>query len=271
MIAEDERLAREELLYLLSKVEDVELLPYATNGHELLELAAVHCPDVVFLDIHMPGLDGVKTAHKLLLTVPRPFIVFATAYDQYAVEAFRLDAADYLLKPYDEERLQQTLSRIRALRGSSAARTGPDAAAVLAAGGVSAAAPEQKDRSAAAEWGRTAAATKVKLLVDDGSKMVVIDPQTIGYAVKEEKLTQIHTMDGRVHAAKQTLQDLEDKLVGYPFFRTHRSYLVNVDHIHEIEPWFNGAYNVILNDSKRTKVPVSRVAAKELLRRLQGE
>jgi len=257
MIAEDERLAREELAYLLSRERDVELLPSATSGVELLELAAAHKPDVVFLDIHMPGLDGVQTAHKLMDADPRPYIVFATAYEQYAVEAFRLEAADYLLKPYDEERLRQTLQRIRKMRSSSEGTAIPPAAATA---------------STAAEGPfRSGGAFKPKLLIDDGSRMVVVEPAKISYAVKEEKLTQIHLTDGQVHATRQTLQELEEKLAGYAFFRTHRSYLVNVDRIDEIEPWFNGAYNVVLKDAGRSKVPLSRVAAKELIKRLQGK
>ncbi|MCP1307745.1 LytR/AlgR family response regulator transcription factor [Paenibacillus tyrfis] len=257
MIAEDERLAREELTYLLSRERDVELLPFATSGVQLLELATVHKPDIVFLDIHMPGLDGVQTAHKLMDVEPRPYIVFATAYEQYAVEAFRLEAADYLLKPYDEERLRQTLQRIRKMRAPSEGTVIPSAAAAasLAVDGAS----------------RSRSAFKPKLLIDDGSRMVVVEPAKISYAVKEEKLTQIHMADGQVHMTRQTLQELEEKLTGYAFFRTHRSYLVNVDRIDEIEPWFNGAYNVVLKDAGRSKVPLSRVAAKELIKRLQGE
>ncbi|MDR6878275.1 LytTR family DNA-binding domain-containing protein [Bacillus sp. 3255] len=245
MIAEDERLAREELIYLLSQERDVELLPSATNGAQLLELASVHKPDVVFLDIHMPGLDGVRASQSLMAFTPKPLVVFATAYEQYAVEAFRQEAVDYLLKPYDEERLRFTLQRIRKMRAAMAA---PPQAAVIPA----------------------PPAAKPKLLVDDGSRMVVIEPVKISFAVKEEKLTRIHLSDGQMHTTRQTLQELEDKLVGYSFFRTHRSYLVNMDFIDEIEPWFNGAYNVILKDAKRNRVPLSRVAAKELIRRLEG-
>ncbi|MBD0383533.1 LytR/AlgR family response regulator transcription factor [Paenibacillus sedimenti] len=256
MIAEDERLAREELIYLLSQEQDIELMPSATNGAMLLELAAVHKPEVVFLDIHMPGLDGVQTAQSLMSFDPKPFIVFATAYEQYAVEAFRLEAADYLLKPYDEERLRQTLHRIRKIQGSSGASAKPP---VVPA-----------SRQVAEIIKNSSSTIKPKLLVDDGSRMVVIEPVKISFAVKEEKLTQIHLSDGQMHTTRQTLQELEEKLIGYSFFRTHRSYLVNVDFIDEIEPWFNGAYNVILKDAGRNRVPLSRVAAKELIKRLEG-
>jgi len=244
MIAEDERLAREELIYLLSKEPDVELVPSAASGVEALELAQKHKPDAVFLDIEMPEMDGIQAAHQLVEMDPRPFLVFTTAYDQYAIEAFQLEAVDYLLKPYAEERLRQTLERIRGRK----AEAGTD---------VRTKAPLSPPFKSG------------KLLVDDGARMVVLEAELFLYAVKEDKVTRIHMADGRSYAAKQTLQELEERL-GPSFFRPHRSYLVNLDYIYEIEPWFNGAYNAILRDPNRTQIPVSRVAAKEMIRLLQG-
>lgn len=248
MIAEDERLAREELIYLLSKEPEIVLLPSAASGVEALEIAQKHKPDAVFLDIEMPEMNGIQAAYRLHEMDPRPFIVFTTAYDQYALEAFQLEAVDYLLKPYDEERLRRTLDRIRSRKTE--------------AGGASGA-HKQTEAPAAPAFKRN------KLLVDDGDRMVVLEAELFLYAVKEEKVTHIHMADGRSYATKQTLQELEERL-GATFFRPHRSYLVNLDYIQEIEPWFNGAYNAILKDSNRTKVPVSRIAAKDLIRLLQG-
>ena len=114
MIAEDERLAREELAYLLEQEPDIELLPHAANGRELLELVPLRQPDVVFLDVHMPELEGLQAARMLKASPISPLIVFTTAYDEYAVEAFGLNAIDYLLKPYSHMRLKETLQRIRA-------------------------------------------------------------------------------------------------------------------------------------------------------------
>jgi len=252
MIAEDERLAREELLYLLSQEEDVELLPWADSGPRLLELAAAHEPDVVFLDIHMPGFDGVETAERLLRSQRPPYIVFATAYEQYALDAFRLEAVDYLLKPYDEERLRQTLRRVRQRLSAARSAHSPGASAPFAppkppTGGV-----------------------KPRLLIDDGSRMVVVDPESVAYAAKEEKWTRLYLTDGQVFATKLTLQELEERLSGAAFFRTHRSNLVNLNCIDELEPWFNGAYNILLKDAKRSRIPLARGAVKELMNRLQG-
>ncbi|MBP1157618.1 MULTISPECIES: LytTR family DNA-binding domain-containing protein [unclassified Paenibacillus] len=248
MIAEDERLAREELIYLLSKEPDIALLPSAASGVEAVEMAQKHKPDAVFLDIEMPEMNGIQAAHLLHEMDPRPFIIFTTAYDQYALEAFQLEAVDYLLKPYDEERFRRTLDRVRARNAESGGNSGVH---------------KQTEAPAAP------AHKKNKLLVDDGDRMVVLEADLFLYAVKEEKVTHIHMADGRSYATKQTLQELEERL-GAMFFRPHRSYLVNLDYIQEIEPWFNGAYNVILKDTNRTNVPVSRTAAKDLLRLLQG-
>jgi two-component system response regulator LytT len=244
MIAEDERLAREELIYLLSKEPDVELVPSAASGVEALELAQKHKPEVVFLDIEMPELDGIQAAHRLNELELRPFLVFTTAYDQYAIEAFQLEAVDYLLKPYAEERLRQTLERIRGRKAESGtdARTKAPPGPLFKSG---------------------------KLLVDDGARMIVLESELFLYAVKEDKVSRIHMADGRSYVAKQTLQELEERL-GPSFFRPHRSYLVNLDYIYELEPWFNGAYNAILKDPNRTRIPVSRMAAKEMIRLLQG-
>jgi two-component system response regulator LytT len=238
MIAEDERLAREELIYLLSKEPDVVVLPSATNGEELLELAQKYKPDVVFLDIHMPGVNGMQAAEVLLRCQPKPQLVFATAYDAYAVEAFQLEATDYVLKPYDEDRLRLTLNRLRERLGTPSSVSPP-------------------------------AARKGKLLIEGENRTVIVDPAAVSFAEKEEKQTRIHMADGQTHITKFSLQELQDRLQGHRFFRTHRSYLVNVGLIAEIEPWFNGASNAILSDAKRSRIPISRIASKELLRLIQ--
>jgi two-component system response regulator LytT len=254
IIAEDERLAREELIYLLSREEGIELLATVTNGRELLEAVQEQRPDVVFLDIQMPEMDGLETSRRLLAEKEPPYIVFTTAYDQYAVEAFNLNAVDYLLKPYDDERLRETIQRIREKK-----RTFKEMA------------PKASDMKEPVIGGTVHAIKLNRLLVDDGNKMVVIQPDQILFAEKQEKETIIYTADGKSHSSKFTLQELEQKLAGHSFFRSHRSYLVNLDYILEIEPWFSGAYNVLLKEGKKTKIPVSRASAKELLKILKGE
>jgi len=242
MIAEDEFLAREELQYLLEKEKDIELLESAETGEELIELYFEHRPDVLFLDIEMPGMTGVEAAKQISKSTSNPpLFVFTTAYDSYAIDAFEIEAVDYLLKPFDQARLQQSLERVKARL--------------------------HKRREVIVEE-NTAPAPRAdaKLLIDDGEKMLVLSPDAIYYAVPSQRMLEIHTENGVIES-KMTLQELEKKLEGRSFFRTHRSYLVNLDHILEITPWFNGAYNITLKDKERTTVPVSRSARKSLFKK----
>jgi two-component system response regulator LytT len=248
MIAEDERLAREELSYLLQQEEDLELLPSASNGRELLELVRIWEPQVVFLDVQMPEMEGIQAARMLKASPQDPLIVFTTAYEDYAVMAFGLNAVDYLLKPYSHLRLKETLQRIRAK---------------LAEGTPLPALASAKETAPAKKWN--------KLLLEDGEKHVLISPESILYAVREDRVIRVYTVEGQCITSRHTLQDLEEKLESYAFFRPHRSYLVNLNQIEQLVPWFNGAYNVILKDEKRTAIPLSREAAKELFRVLKGE
>lgn len=234
MIAEDEVLAREELVYMLEKEKDIELCPSAETGEELLELYFEHKPDVLILDIEMPGITGVEAAKQIMQSANEPpLFVFTTAYDNYAIDAFEIEAVDYLLKPFDHVRLHQALERIRKRLG------------------------EKKEA-------RTQNAPKSKkLLIDDGERMIVLSPDSIYYAVPSQRTLEIHT-ENEVIESKMTLQELEKKLEGLSFFRTHRSYLVNLNHVHEITPWFNGAYNITLKNKEKTTIPVSRSARKAL-------
>src|SRR5690625_1742220 len=235
MIAEDEYLAREELIYLLENEKDVSLCPSAETGEELLELYFRHKPDVLFLDIEMPGITGVEAAKQIMRSATEaPLFVFTTAYDEYAIDAFEIEAIDYLLKPFDQIRLHQALERVRKrLR-------------------------EKHEDGYDSSYKKSS-----KLLIDDGEKMIVIAPDSIYYAVPSQRMLEIHT-DKEVIESKMTLQELEKKLEGLSFFRTHRSYLVNLNHILEITPWFNGAYNITLKDKEKTTIPVSRSARKAL-------
>ncbi|MGG3280672.1 LytR/AlgR family response regulator transcription factor [Paenibacillus solani] len=256
IIAEDERLAREELTYLLEQEPDIELLPHAANGKELLELVPLQQPDVIFLDVHMPELEGLQAARMLKASPLSPMIVFTTAYDEYAVEAFGLNAIDYLLKPYSHLRLKETLQRIR-----SRAHEGQNFPREEAQDGANLAALSSAEAGVRSMRG--------KLLIDDGDKHVVVDPEGILYAVREERVVRIVTAEGQRITSKSTLQELEEKLAGHSFFRPHRSYLVNVNRIAELSPWQNGAYNIVLKDEQRTMIPLSREAARDLFRLLR--
>lgn len=235
MIAEDEYLAREELIYLLKQEKNITLCPSAETGEQLLELYYYHEPDVIFLDVEMPGMLGIEAAKRITkLASVQPFFIFSTAYDFYAMDAFEIEAVDYLLKPYDHERFQLTMDRLR-----------------------------KRLKTKKGDQHATLSPPNARLLIDDGDRMIVLAPESIYYAVPSNRVLEIHT-ENNIFESKMTLQELESKLKGYPFFRTHRSYLVNLNHVLEITPWFNGACNVTLKDKKRTTVPVSRSARKTL-------
>ncbi|WP_249872403.1 LytR/AlgR family response regulator transcription factor [Oceanobacillus saliphilus] len=240
MIAEDEQLAREELIYLLEKEQDVNLLPSAQTGEQLVDLYIEHEPDVIFLDVHMPGMHGVDAAKKIieLAYIKAPLFVFTTAYDDYAVEAFEMEAVDYMLKPYDTERFQTAMNRVRKRM-------------------------QQLENKVSQQVTSQSMPQATKLLIDDNDRTVVLSPDAIYYAVPFKRMLEIHTED-KVFHSKLTLQELEKKLQGHAFFRTHRSYLVNLNHVQEITPWFNGTSNVTLKDKKQTTIPVSRAARKHL-------
>lgn len=235
LIAEDELLAQEELTYMLEKEKDIELCPSAETGEKALDLYFEHKPDVLFLDIEMPGFTGVEVAKQIMKSTNEPpLFVFTTAYDNYAIDAFEIEAVDYLLKPFDQVRLHQAIERIKKRL-------------------------EKKNALPAQE----SEVKSKKLLIDDGEKMIVLSPDSIYYAVPSQRTLEIHT-ENDVIESKMTLQELEKKLEGLSFFRTHRSYLVNLNHIHEITPWFNGAYNITLKNKEKTTIPVSRSARKAL-------
>ncbi|MGJ9459670.1 LytR/AlgR family response regulator transcription factor [Oceanobacillus sp. CF4.6] len=241
MIAEDEQLAREELIYLLEKEKDVVLCSSAETGEQLIDLYIEQEPDVIFLDVHMPGMHGVEAAKKIteLAYIQPPLFIFTTAYDDYAVEAFEIEAIDYMLKPYDLVRFQTAMDRVRKRLLQL----------------------EVKGESSIPNQGFP---TTSKLLIDDNDRMVVLSPDSIYYAVPFKRMLEIHTED-KVIVSRMTLQELEKKVQGFSFFRTHRSYLVNLNHVQEITPWFNGTSNVTLKDKKQTTIPVSRAARKHLL------
>lgn len=240
LIAEDEPMARKELFYLLEEEENIILTPHAETGEQLIELYFENKPDVIFLDVEMPKLTGLEAARYIKKHARNhfPLFVFTTAYDEYAMDAFDVEAVDYLLKPFEEKRFRRTVDRVRKMLMNV----------------------KNNDK----EEEKFKKAKISKLLIDDGERMVLVAPESIYYAVPNKRLLEIHTED-KVIFSRMTLQELEKQLEGYPFYRPHRSYLVNLNHVLEITPWFNGTSNLTLKDKNRTKIPVSRSASKTIL------
>lgn len=239
-IIDDEAPARRELKFLLGQIDDVEICCEAGSGTAGLKKIREHSPDVVFLDINMPGLNGLELSQILADLPTQPLIVFATAYEQYALQAFDVNAFDYILKPFELHRLQKTLAKIRRSMGQAAARS-------------------------AADTPQTSLDTcrVLKIPAYKNDRIIPLAPEKILCARAAEGDVVIQTYDGQ-YLTKSTLNDLEQKLAPCGFIRTHRSSLVNMQHIAEIIPWFNGSYKLILNDRQKTEILVSRYNAKDL-------
>ncbi|WP_029421235.1 LytR/AlgR family response regulator transcription factor [Alicyclobacillus macrosporangiidus] len=264
LIVEDEWAARDELMDLLAEQPDIVLCPPAASAREAMERMAAHQPHVIFLDVHMPGGSGIQVArHAALTRDPKgvPLVVFTTAYDEYAIDAFDVEAIDYLLKPYDPQRVAATLSRIRQRLAAGAAPPQILVNGFSTAGstGVS---------GTAAVTASPAAPVGIRLMLAGREGFVVVPPHQIRFALRAERWVELHT-DRGVLSVRTTLQELSDRLQGLPFFRCHRSCLINLHRIASVRPWVNGAYTIVMDDPEGTELPVSRHAARALFDRLR--
>jgi two-component system LytT family response regulator/two-component system response regulator LytT len=282
LIIDDEQLARDELNYLLGQVGGVEVLAEGTNGIEAVELIEEHHPDLVFLDVQMPGLDGFAVLKRLVegrasangnrapngqLAAPRmplPQIVFATAYDQYAVRAFEVNAVDYLLKPFDRARVEQAVERVRermagnnsgALPGAQLPEARLEALLKLlnlpqSAALQSAAPPSAKLPS--------------KLVVQAQSRLLLVDQAEICYAAIDEGVIRVVTESFEGQSKCRTLEELLEQLDPAQFWRAHRGFVVSINHIREVVPWFKSSYQLRMNDKRQTEIPVSRAQTRRL-------
>src|SRR5512146_1789443 len=252
VIVDDEQLARDELAFLLKSVGDLEIVAQGNNGVEAVNLIKEHSPDVVFLDVQMPGLDGFGVIKKLIdKKFPLPQIVFATAYDQYAVKAFEVNAVDYLLKPFDKKRVTQAIEKARKR---------------LAAPKTSAATSDDKFETLISmlEAQKQPSSTPSKVLLKAAGRLFLIDQKDICFASIEDGVITVVTpaMEGQSNC--RTLEELLDSLDPNLFWRAHRSYLVNINRIKEVVPWFKSSYQLRMGDKAGTEVPVSRAQTKRL-------
>jgi two-component system LytT family response regulator/two-component system response regulator LytT len=248
IIVDDEQLARDELAYLLKNAGDINVVAQGKNGLEAVALIKEHNPDLVFLDVQMPGLDGFGVIKKLLdRRVPLPKIVFATAFDQYAVKAFEVNAVDYILKPFDKKRVAQSIEKARTK---------------IEAGAGSDDKFETLVRMLESQKTQTA-----KILIKAAGRLFLTDPKDICYATIDDGVITVATsghagMEG--HSNCRTLEELFENLDPNSFWRAHRSFLVNIHHIREVVPWFKSSYQLRMDDKKQTEIPVSRAQTRRL-------
>ena len=256
LIIDDEQLAREELDYLLEQVGGVDVTGQGSNGVEALALIEELKPDLVFLDVQMPGLDGFQVIQKLTerraagaAAGPMPQIVFATAYDQYAVRAFDVNAVDYLLKPFDRARVEQAVERARGrMSGSSP-------------GGL-----EESQIGALLKLleGQRNGGQRAKVVVQAQNRLLLVDQAEICFAAIDEGVIRVVTPGMEGQSKCRTLEELLELLDPSLFWRAHRGYVVNIDHIREVVPWFKSSYQLRMDDKKQTEIPVSRSQTRRL-------
>jgi len=252
LIVDDEQLARDELRYQLEQLGDVEIVAHAGNGLEALAAAERHLPDLIFLDIQMPGLGGFEVARRLLERQDEaPALIFVTAFDQYAIEAFEVNAVDYLLKPVEGSRLEQALERAR--RRIEAGRPSSAATPPL---------NDQLEQIVKMMANRQIRREQVALKV--GERFMLVQAEEIIFASLADE--SINIVTGQVSGTSnyRTLDDLQARLDPEVFWRVHRSHLVNINKIKEIVPWFSRNYILRMKDAKGTEIPVSRAQTKRL-------
>lgn len=245
LIVDDEKLARDELAFLLQSHTEVSVVGQAQNGLEAVAMIDEHEPDLVFLDVQMPGLDGLGVARKVIERGGKlPHFVFVTAFDQYAVEAFEVNAADYLLKPIEEARLARALERTRK------AQAAPEPEAIRVEQLL--AQLQQQSKPPA------------KLLIRHASRMVLVDAADLIYATTQDGMITVVAASVEGISNYRTLEELQQHLDPNAFWRAHRSYLVNINRIQEVVPWFKSTYQLRMADRNQTEIPVSRAQTKRL-------
>jgi two-component system, LytTR family, response regulator len=250
LIVDDEALARNRISEILRKDSEIQLVGECANGLEALEAIREHAPHLLFLDVQMPEMDGFT----LLEALPReriPTVVFVTAFDQYALRAFEVYALDYILKPFDAERFNRTLhhakAQIRQVRGSALNQGLLDLLADL----------KEKPKTKIPE----------RLVIKTAGRVSFLKTAEIDWIESEGNYVRLH-VGKETHLLRETLNQMEDRLDSNQFLRIHRSTIVNLDRVKELQPWFHGEYRVLLQDG--TQVLLSR-KYREKLRDLLGK
>jgi two-component system, LytTR family, response regulator len=246
LVVDDEKLARDRLVGFLGAMEGVQVIGQATNGVEAVERIAQDKPDLVFLDVQMPGMDGFDVLRSL--AGPAPQVVFATAYDEYAIRAFEVQAVDYLLKPFGRARVTEAVGRVRGRLGH--AGPGFDVDAVLKR-------LDTKRRDPVHQ-----------VPVHAGKRILLVPIEEVLWFGIEYRLVYAHTAE-RAYMTNFTLRELEDRLDPEHFFRAHKGSLVNMRQVREIVPWFGGRFKLVMKDAAQSEVAVSRAQARVLRTKLK--
>ena len=248
IIVDDEKPAREELAFLLKAFPEINLLAQGKNGLEAVNLIREHNPDLVFLDVQMPGLDGFGVLKKLVeRKVKAPHVIFATAYDNYAVQAFDVNAVDYVLKPFDKARIAKAIQKAKREIEAHTSPTGRLEQLVNQLAGP-----------------RPSSSQPSKVLVKSQQRMLLVDSGDLIFAAIEGGLISVTAKDVEGSSNYRTLEELHAALDSDSFWRPHRSYLVNIHHIKEVVPWFKSSFMLKMNDKKQSEIPVSRQQTKRL-------
>lgn len=246
LVVDDEKLARDRLAGFLRGIDGVEIVGEARDGIEAVELIGEHRPDLVFLDVQMPGMSGFDVLEALRPDVPH--VIFATAYDEYAIRAFDVAAVDYLLKPFARARVAEAVDRVRTRLGASASTAELDALLARLA---------ERPRD-----------PLTRVPAHAGKRILLLKPDEILWFGVEHRLVYAHTTE-RGFMTNFTLRELEERLDRDTFFRAHKATLVNLAQVKEIVPWFGGRFKLVMRGRDDGEVVVSRAQARELRQRLR--
>lgn len=241
IIIEDELPAADELKYILSKYEILDVIGIAYNGESGFELIKTAKPNVVFMDINIPMINGMQLSHKVKELDKDIIIIFVTAYEQHAVSAFEVEALDYILKPYDEIRIDKTISRLIKKNKNTTVEM-PDKMLEI----INKLYKEENDIK--------------KIPCEEKGKIILLNVDEICYCFIEDEQVFVKTKDKKYYTS-YNLSEIEEKT---KYFKAHRSYLVNIDHIKELYSWFNGSYKIVINDTDKSEIPVSRNNVRKL-------
>lgn len=243
VLVDDEQPAREELRFLLEMNSEMEIVGEFSSGVQALEAIPSLKPEVIFMDVHLQDMDGIDVVRALQQLDVQASVVFATAYDIHAIRAFELNAVDYILKPFSQARLQITINRIQQRLQLHDRELSQKISRLIQEIGV-----KQRPR---------------KLAATSKGRVVLIDPQELLYVVAEGRYASLVT-EKKLWPTTFSLHEIQERLDPAQFLQTHRAYIVNLDRIKEVIPWFNSTYKIIIDSEKATEIPVSRTYIKKL-------